>query len=98
MSNNGGIVSGSTGEGTTVTDLLLDVADDSTLRALGNRKNIANGKSSLLATVDEGTSMETLGSDESFLAEFVAVRITENDASKGCTTDNNIRRLLFNKV
>jgi hypothetical protein len=86
MSNDGGIVSGSAGEGATVTDLLLDIADDSTFRALGNWEDIANGKIGLFATVDEGTSVETLGSDESFFAKLVAVGITENDPSKGGTT------------
>lgn len=86
MTNDGGIVARGAGEGTTVADFLLNIADDSTFRALGNGEDIADGKGSLLAAVDEGTGVEALGGDESLLAEFVAVGVTENDAGKGSTT------------
>ena len=71
---------------TAVTDLLLDVGDDGTFGELGDGDDVANGEGSLLAAVDEGTGVETLGGDESLLAELVAVGVTENDAGKRSTT------------
>ena len=84
--NNGRIVARGARQGTAVADLLLDVADDSTLRQLRDREDVANRKLGLLAAVDEGTSVEALGGDESLLAELVPVGVAEDDASKGSTT------------
>lgn len=95
MSNNGGVVPGSAGEGTSVTDLLLDVADDGTFGALGDWEDITDAEGGLFATVDKGAGVETLGSDESFFAEFVAVGITENDSGERSTTVRIIRRCIF---
>lgn len=87
VSDDGGIVARGTGKGTTVADLLLDVADDGTFGALGDREDVADGESGFLTAVNEGTGVETLGSDEGFLAELVAVGVTEDYASKGSTTE-----------
>ena len=86
MTDDGGVVAGSAGERATVTNLLLDVADNGTLRALANGEDVANSELSLLASVDEGTSVKTLSRDEGLLAELVTVGVAENDAGKGCTT------------
>lgn len=80
------IVAGGTSESTTVADLLLDIADDGTFRALGDGEDVADVEGGLLAAVDEGTSVESLGGDESLLTESVAVWVTENDAGEGSTT------------
>jgi hypothetical protein len=95
VSNNGGVVPGSAGEGTSITDFLLDVADDGTFGALGDREDITNAEGGLFATVDKGAGVETLGSDESFFAEFVAVGITENDSGERSTTVRIISRWIF---
>lgn len=84
--NDSGIASGCSGERTTVTNLLLDAADDRSFGELAHRKNIPNVKSSLPAAVDEGASVKALGGNEGFLAELVAVWITEDDTSKRSTT------------
>ena len=86
MANNGGVVSGCAGERTAVTSLLLYVRDDGTLRALANGEDVANSELSLLASVDEGTSVKTLSRDEGLLAELVAVGVAENDTGKRSTT------------
>ena len=87
MANDSGVVTARASEGTTVADLLLDVADNGTLRALANGEDVANSELSLLASVDEGTSVETLGGNECFLAELVAVGVTENNTGERSTTE-----------
>ena len=86
MTDDGRVVAGSAGERATVTNLLLDVADNGTFRALANGEDVANSELSLLASVDEGTSVKTLSRDEGLLAELVAVVVAENDTGKRSTT------------
>lgn len=87
VTNDGGVVTRCTCERTTVADFLLDVADDGTFGALADRKDISNGESGLLAAVNEGAGVETLSSDESFLAKFVTIRVTEDNTCKWCPAD-----------
>ena len=87
MADDGCVVARCTGECTAVTNFLFDVADDGTFWALTDREDIADGQCSLLASVDEGASVETFSCDEGFFPEFVAVGITENDTGKGSTTE-----------
>ena len=86
MADDGRVVAGGTSECAAVTNLLLDVADDSTLRQLRDREDVADRKLGLLAAVDEGTGVETLRRDKSLLAELVTVGIAEDDTGKGSTT------------
>ena len=86
VADDGGVVAGCPRERTAVTDLLLNVADDGTLGALSDGKDVADGENGLLAAVDEGTGVHALGGDECLLAELVAVGVTENDAGKRSTT------------
>jgi hypothetical protein len=87
VANNSSVVPRCTSEGATVTDFLLDIADDGTFRALAYGEDVADGECGLLAGVDEGTGVKTFGCDEGFFPEFVAVRVTENDTGKGSTTE-----------
>ena len=77
---------------TAVTDLLLNVANDGTLRELRDREDVADGEGGLLAAVDEGTSVKTLGGDEGLFAELVPVGVTEDDTGKGSTTIDTPQR------
>ncbi len=86
MADDGRVIARGASECATIPNLLLNVADNGTLRALTNRENVADGKLSLLASVDECTSVETLGRDESFLSELVTVGVAENDTGKRSTT------------
>ena len=86
MADDGRVVAGRAGERTTVTGLLLNVADNGTLRELSNGENVADIELGLLAAVDEGTGVETLRRDESLLAELVTVGVAEDDTGKGSTT------------
>ena len=86
MADDSRVVARGTGERSTVTRLLLDVADDGTFRALGDGEDVADSELGLLAAVDEGTGVETLRRDESLLAELVTVGVAEDDTGKGSTT------------
>ena len=66
LTDDGRVVSGGAGEGTTVSWALLDVADDRTFGELGDREDVSDGEGCLLATVNESTSVETFGRDEGF--------------------------------
>ena len=93
MADDGSVVSGSTSKSTTVTDLLLNVADDGTLRALANGDDVADGQSGLFTAVNEGTGVEAFSSNESLFAELVAVGVTEDDAGEGGTTVNRYNEI-----
>lgn len=82
VSDDGGVVARGTGEGSAVTGLLLDVADDGTLGALGDGEDVADVEGGLLAAVDERAGRDALGGDERLLAELVAVRVTEDDGGE----------------
>jgi len=56
---------------------------------LAHRENVPNAEGSLLAAVDEGTSVKTLSGDEGLLAEFVTVWIAEDDTGEGSTTTSS---------
>jgi len=86
--------SGRPGERTTVTDLLLNAANDRSFGELAHGENISNIESSLLATVDEGAGMETFCGNESFRTEFVTVRVAEDDAGKRSATARVVDDLL----
>lgn len=86
MTNDGGVVSGSSGQDTSVTSLGLDVADNGTFGEGSEGQDVSDGQSSLLSTVDELTSVHTLGSDEGLGSELVAVWVSEGNESQGSTS------------
>ena len=86
VADDGGVVAGCPRERTAVTDLLLNVADDGTLGALSDGKDVADSEDGLLAAVDEGTGVEALSRNEGLFAELVAVGVAKDDAGEGSTT------------
>jgi hypothetical protein len=60
VTNNGSVTTGGTGKSTTITDGLLNVADNGTLGHGAQRKNVSDVQGSLLTAVDELTSVGTL--------------------------------------
>jgi len=64
VSDDGSVGSGCPGERATVTDLLLDAANDRSFGELTHRENVPNIEGSLLPAVDEGASMKAFGCDE----------------------------------
>jgi hypothetical protein len=87
VTDDGGVVTRSSGERTTVTSLLLDVANDGSLGALTDGENVSDVQGSLLSAVNERSGRETLGSDESLLSDLVSVRVSEDDSGQGGTSD-----------
>lgn len=87
MTDDGCVVARCACKCTTVTNFLLDIADDGTLWALAYREDIANGENSLFTAVDECASVKTLCSDKGFLAMLVAIRIAEDDPCQRCAAD-----------
>lgn len=85
VADNGDVATRRAAESTTVTNLLLDVGDDGTLRHLTERKNVADGKGGLLAGVDELAGVHALVGDEGLGNLLVLVRVTEDDLGKGST-------------
>ena len=86
VTDDGGVVTRSPGERSTVSDLLLDVADNGSFRALRDGEDVSDVKGGLLSAVDERSGGDSLGGDEGLLAELVSVRVTEDNGSEGSTT------------
>ena len=86
VTDDGSIISRGTCECTTVTNFLLDVANNSTFRTRGDREDIADSKLGLLSCIDKGACVKALCGDKGLLSELVAVGVTEYDSSKRGTT------------
>jgi len=74
------------GEGTAVTELGLDVADDGTFRHGAQRQNVTNGQGSLLTGVHELTGVRTFGGNEELLLVAVLLGVTESHLGERSTT------------
>mmetsp|Transcript_11239 Transcript_11239/g.24792 ORF Transcript_11239/g.24792 Transcript_11239/m.24792 type:complete len:214 (-) Transcript_11239:30-671(-) len=86
----------STGEGTTVTDLGLNVADDGSLGHLLQRKNISAVQGSLLTTVNELSSVHTLGRNHKLSVTLETVSVQELNLSNGSSPTRIMENLLHN--
>lgn len=86
VSDNGGIVAGSTCKSTTVACLAFNIAHDRTFGERAERENVADVDDSLLSTVDELAGGHTLGSNERLCASLEAVWVAELNASERSTT------------
>ncbi|KAF4394392.1 hypothetical protein G4B88_018542 [Cannabis sativa] len=86
MADNDGVVPRSPSKDTTVTDVVLDVANNGTFRERSERKNITHNEIGLLSTVDELTRVQTLGGDEKLLLVLVPERVTEGDSGQWGTS------------
>ena len=96
VTNDGHVVTGGTAERTTVTSLLLDVGDDSTLRHGGEGKNVSDGQLSVLTGVDELAGVHALVGDEGLGDHLELVRVAELDLGEGSTTAGIVDDLLHN--
>ena len=86
VSDDGSVVSRGSGEGSSVSGLLLDVADDGSFREGGEREDVSDGEGSFLSTVDERSGGESFGGDEELRLHLVSVRVTEDDSGEGSST------------
>lgn len=86
VADNDGVVTGAPGEDTAITDMVLNVADDSTFRDGSDWKDIANDESGLLATVDKLAGVHALSGDEELVLLLVAEGVAEGDLGEGGAT------------
>ena len=73
-------------ENTTVTNMVLDVADNSSFRDRSEGQDITNNKGSFLTTVHELTSVQALSSDEELILLLVPEGVAESDLGERRTT------------
>jgi len=93
-----GVVSRSTGIGSTITDLAFNVANDGTLRHGSQRKNVTNGKLGLLAAVHKLTRVHALSGNEQLLLQSVFVGISELNLGEGSTTSGVVHNAFDNTL
>lgn len=87
MTDNNGVVTGSSGQDSTITHMVLNVANNRTLRYWSERENIAHNEIRLLPTVDKLAGVHSLRRYEQLLLLLVPKRVSECDPGKrGSTT------------
>jgi len=86
VANNGAELARSAGKRATVTGLLLDAANDGTLRHCADGEHVADRQSSLPSSVNKLASVHALSSDKEFLVLFIFVGIAEDNSGQGSTT------------
>ena len=79
VADHDGVVPRGPGEDTTVTDVVLDVADDGTLGDPAERQDVADGERGAAAAVDELARVHALGGDEELLLVLVPEGVAEGD-------------------
>jgi len=79
VGDDSGIVTRGTGNSSSVSGLLFQVADESTFGHGTNGKDVSDFQLGFLTAVDELTGVKTFNSDEGFLDLLVLVRMTEDN-------------------
>lgn len=96
VADNGDVVAGGTTESATVTDLLLDVGDDGTLRNGGEGEDVADGQGGALSGVDELAGVHAFVGNEGLGALLELVGRVENNTGERGTTTRVVDDLLHN--
>jgi len=86
VGNDGGVVTRAAGQGSSVSSLGLNVADDGTLRHHRQGQNVSGGQLSFLSSVDKLTAVHTLSSNEKFLVFSIFVRVSEGNSGQRSTS------------
>jgi len=94
VADNGDVVAGSATESATVTDLLLDVGYDGTLRDGAEGQDVADGQGGVLAGIDELAGVHALVGNEGLGGLLELVGGVEDDAREGSTTTGVVDDLL----
>ena len=83
VSDDGSVVTRGSGKRSSVSDGLLDLADDGSLGALVEGEDVSDREGGLLSAVDERPGGHSLGGDEGLLSELVSVGVSEGDLGEG---------------
>jgi len=92
--NDGGVVARASCEGSTITNLLLNVADNGTLRHGTNRHHVTNGQLCLLSGVNVLARVHALSGEEKLLVQLELVGVSENHTGKRSATSGVVDDLL----
>jgi len=94
VTDDGGGGTGSSGKGSSVSELGLAVSDDGTFGHLVDGKNISNGEGSFLSSIDKLSSEHSFNSDEVLNSLLVLVRISESDLGERSTSSGVVNDIL----
>merc|ERR1719244_1302551 len=94
VGDDGGVVSGSSGQFAAISQLLLQLADDGSLRHGADGHHVADGQRRLLAAVDELTRVHALDGDERLLALLKFVGISKLDDGQRCAASGVVNDVL----
>lgn len=94
VADDGNVVAGSTAQGATVADALLDVGDNGTLRHGAQREDVTDGQSGVLSSVDELASVHALVGDEGLGVHLELVGVAEDDLGERSATAGIVDDLL----
>lgn len=86
VTDDGGVVTRGSGQRSSVSNLLLDVADDGTFGAGRDRQDVTDVEGGLLSAVNERSGGKTFGGDEGLGSLLVSVRVSEENGSQGSTS------------
>merc|ERR1719260_64477 len=94
VGDDGGVVAGSSGQFAAISQLLLQLADDGSLRHGADGHHVADGQRRLLAAVDELTRVHALDGDERLLALLKFVGISKLDDGQRCAASGVVNDVL----
>ena len=94
VTDDGGVVTRGSGQRSSVSNLLLDVADDGTFGAGRDRQDVTDVEGGLLSAVDERSGGKTFGGDEGLGSLLVSVRVSEENGSQGSTSTSVVDDVL----
>merc|ERR1719309_1674736 len=98
VGDDGGVVAGSSGQFATISQFLLQLADDGSLGHGTNGHHVADSQTSLLAAVDKLSGVHALDRDERLLALLESVRISELDDSQRRSATRVVDDILNNPL
>jgi len=98
VGDDGRRVSGALGKASAISDLLLDVADNGTLRHTLQRKNVSDCKLSFRTAINELSGVHSFGGDEKMLVELELVGVLEDDLGKRGSSTGLVDNLLHDSL
>jgi len=94
VGDNGGVVSGRSGEFAAVSQFFLELTHDGTLRHGTDRHDVSDSQRRFLSTVDKLSSVHTLDGDERFLSLLEFIGISELNDSQGRSSSGVVNDIL----